>query len=117
MRQFAACVARQRPRTALTAVLLPYGSPEQRSAVANMVQMDEQRCIGNSLQSLRFGIELMAGGVAEHFLNNREAGVDPASVQAMTEAQLEARGVTPRNGMEDMGLCICAPTRRPCGSW
>jgi hypothetical protein len=105
MRRFSGCVARARRRWAETAVQLPIHGAEQNSYIARHLS-GEDDCMGYSGAELRFQPALVVGGMAEELIETHYRSADLGPVAQLSDAELEARGLMPRNGNEDFAICV-----------
>lgn len=105
MRAFAGCVARIRTPWAEGALALPFLSREQNDYVSRGIGGDDI-CMGHSPLALRFRVRSMVGGMAEELISIRYRSVSLDPVAQLTDAELESRGLAPRNTNEDFGLCV-----------
>lgn len=105
LRTFAFCLARARPRVAEAALTAPYLSGEQGNIIRRSVGGVEN-CMGYSGLELGFQANALPGGLAEQALEGRLARAELGSVAQLTQADIERLGLVPRNGYEDLALCV-----------
>jgi hypothetical protein len=105
MRTFARCVARNRPRLARAILAMPYLGEEQRQRVVGALGAQDN-CLGRSDVQLEFGPPSILEGMAVQMLEGPLAGGRLDTLGGLTEDQLGGHGLTPRNGYEDIALCI-----------
>src|SRR6218665_1372662 len=104
VRTYAMCFARSRTRTAEGILGMAYLSPEQNRRVTQAVNgidnCPSDAGIYEQLQS-----PPILEGMAAQLLLGRIEG-DLASVSGLTDEQVQTRGLRPRNGYEDLSLCM-----------
>ncbi len=105
LNQFARCFARKRPQTAATILALPYLSDEQAALVRKHVGgLDDCWATGDA--NLRLSPASMPGGIAEQLVFSRLTSAQVTSLPVLTEAQVKAAGIAPRNTAEDLAQCL-----------
>lgn len=105
MRRYATCLARSRPRWAEAMIALPFMSEDQAAAVQRD-QGGEEDCMGYSGLELSFRAPVLIGGMAEYLIESRYRAAPLEPVSHLGDADVEARALTPRNGYEDLALCV-----------
>jgi hypothetical protein len=102
------CAARNNERSAIRVLDHPFASREQSNGVDNLLSFS-QGCLNGGQMWLP--PQVFVTGLAEHFLATRYSGADVGKLRGLDEAQIDARGLQPRNMTEDVALCIV--TRAP----
>ncbi len=104
-RIYAMCLARSRPRVAEDILAMPYLSDEQtRRAAQRMGGLDT--CLTSTDLATESRAPSLLEGMAVQLLPARLAGANLTEVSALTDDQVVARGLRPRNGYEDFSLCM-----------
>ena len=104
---FGQCIAFREEKRTRRALELPLVSPEQ-AKVMNGAQDTFDECLGTSREFDQIGFSqlLLAGSAAEYFVRSSQAKVDMAPLLGMTDETLATTAFKPRNGLEDLGMCI-----------
>ncbi len=105
MRNFAGCVVRHRRRFAESTLALPYLGSEQEGLVRRGIGGFDD-CVGDPELALSFSVSAMVGGMAEQLIVSRYGRASIEAVERLTDADLERHGLGPRNGYEQLGLCV-----------
>lgn len=105
MRTYAACLLGNRPRVAASLIAAPFGGEEQIAIALRRVRGVDD-CMGRTGLAMRFPPESLVGGLAEAGLRARFATMDLAPVAALADADIARLGLTPRNGYEEIAICI-----------
>ncbi|HMG47385.1 MAG TPA: hypothetical protein VK614_08000 [Allosphingosinicella sp.] len=105
MHRYSACVARSHQRWAEAMIALPFMSEEQANAVRRQ-QGGEEDCMGYSGLELSFRAPLLVGGMAEYLIESRYRAAPLAPVSQLADSDVEAGALAPRNGYEDLALCV-----------
>lgn len=115
MRTFAACLLRNNPRTANEILLAPFASPEQQ-AVINRRVAGIHNCMGAGM-SMGFHAGGLAGALSEASLQSRFAAVNLERVSALTPDTITLLNLNPRNGYEELGLCVARRAPELVWAW
>jgi hypothetical protein len=103
---FSRCYARQNKLAARKILALPFAGSEQSDALAKDVGGVEE-CMGlNTGLTLKAPPPAMIGGMAEQLVLDDYAKADVSAFGSISDEQLDAAGLAPRNGNEDMALCL-----------
>lgn len=105
--QFGQCVARREGKSMKRALELPYGTDEQQKAMFGVMDSFDG-CLGNSedFDKLVTSGPLTAGGASEYFVKAEAKPADIAAIKGMSDEALAATAFKPRNGAEDLALCV-----------
>jgi hypothetical protein len=104
-RAYAMCLARSRPRIAEDILAMPYLSDEQtRRAAQRIGGLDT--CLTDTEVAAATRAPSLLEGMAVQLLQARLANANLADLSALTDDQITARGLQPRNGYEDFSLCM-----------
>src|SRR5205085_6050635 len=103
------------PRVANEILLQAYGSPEQQ-AVINRRVAGVHDCMGEGM-SLGFHTGGLAGALSEAALERRFATADLARVRDLNADTIAIYALTPRNGFEDLGLCVARRAPEAVRTW
>ena len=104
-RTYAMCLARSRPRVAEDILAMPYLSEDQtRRAAQRIGGLDT--CLTDTDIAASTRAPSMLEGMAVQLLQARLANTSLTEVSALTDEQVAARGLRPRNGYEDFSLCM-----------
>lgn len=105
IRAYAMCLARSRPRIAEDILALPYLSDDQtRRAAQRIAGLDS--CLTSTDLVAEARAPSLLEGMAVQLLQARLAGASLSEVSALTDDQVIAHGLRPRNGYEDFSLCM-----------
>jgi hypothetical protein len=102
---FSACLFYDRRRVATQILAAPYSSDRQVEIVRDEVQ-GVQDCMGRNGVSMALHAPTLAGGLAEAAVHARFGTADLTRLTALTDADVARTGLIPRNGYEDLALCI-----------
>jgi hypothetical protein len=104
-RAYAMCLARSRPRVAEDILALPYlGEEQTRRAAQRIAGLDT--CLTDTDVAAAARAPSILEGMAVQLLPARLAGANLTEVSALTDDQVVAHGLRPRNGYEDFSLCM-----------
>lgn len=105
--QFGQCLARREGKSMKRVLELSYGSGEQRKAMFGVMDSFDG-CLGDSedFDQLATTGTLTAGGASEYFLKVEAKPEDIVAVKGMTDEALAASAFKPRNGAEELALCV-----------
>lgn len=116
MRTFAGCLLRNKPRIAAEIMAEPFGSETQAAVVQRRVAGIND-CMGATGLSMGFSVRALAGALAEAELGNRFATTDLARVARLTGDDITVLSLTPRNGSEELGLCVVRRAPEAVRTW
>ena len=104
---FGQCIAQRNANLARRALELPFASEEQLKLLRSSVNTFDE-CLGSSpeFDTLAFPRVLFAGAAAERFVLANLRHIDLSTLAGMTDEALDKTEFKPRNGMEDVGLCV-----------
>ncbi|HTU12770.1 MAG TPA: hypothetical protein VMG08_17910 [Allosphingosinicella sp.] len=116
MRTYAACLVRNRSRVASEISAATYGSEDQfRLIRRHLAGADD--CMGASGLSMSVNPATLSGALAEVGLETRYASADLAPVTALSDEDIGRLNLTPRNGQEDLGLCVARRAPAAVRAW
>jgi len=104
-RAYAMCLARSRPLVAADILALPYLSDEQTRRAAQRINGIDACLTDTDLAAAARAPSLLEG-MAVELLQARLASASLGDVSALTDDQVIAHGLRPRNGYEDFSLCM-----------
>lgn len=104
MRTFAACLMRNNSRIAGDILARPFGSDEQQEVIDRRVA-GVHDCGGPGM-SLGFNARALAGALAEAGLMTRFGSTGLLRLTRLTADQITIINLNPRNGFEELGLCV-----------
>lgn len=109
--RFSRCVARDRRLWSDQVLSLPYAG-EQQSAFIKKGIGGLDVCLGETHYSLELSPGTILGGLAEQRVVELSAGHDFRSLAAITDKQLNASPIAPRNLTEDFAMCFAREAPR-----
>lgn len=104
-RAYAMCLARSRPRIAEDILAMPYLSDDQTRRAAQRIGGLDTCLTSTDLVAAARAPSLLEG-MAVQLLQARLSDASLSEVAALTDDQVVARGLRPRNGYEDFSLCM-----------
>lgn len=104
---FGQCIAQREVKPVRRALELPFASPEQMKILFGTIETYDA-CLGtsNEFDALTFPPILFAGAAAEWFVRLEQRKIDLTPLAGMTDKALAESAYKPRNGLEDLGLCV-----------
>lgn len=102
---FSTCLFSERRPLANLVLAAPYSSDRQVAVIRDAMQ-GEQDCLGRSGLAMAVSAPTLAGALAEAGVHARFAAADFSRVSALTDAEVARDGLMPRNGYEDLALCV-----------
>jgi hypothetical protein len=104
---FGQCIAFREEKRTRRALEQPLVSPEQVKLL-NGARDTFDDCLGTSDQfdQIAYSQVLLAGSAAEYFVRTTQQKMDLGPLAGMTDEALAGTAFKPRNGLEDLGMCI-----------
>jgi hypothetical protein len=115
MRTFAACLLRNNSRVATDILLQPLSSGAQQAVIDRRVA-GVHDCTGAGIGT-GFNALTLAGALAEAGLQARFADADLGRITALTPDTITLLNLNPRNGYEDLGLCVVRRAPEAVRAW
>jgi len=116
MRTLAACLVRNNWRVANEILAMPYGSAEQVDVINRRVA-GVHDCMGESGLTVGFSAPILAGALSEAALQTRFGTADLGRLTRLSADEITILALTPRNGFEDLGLCVARRAPEAVRAW
>lgn len=115
LRIFAACVQGTRSSVATEILMQPFGSEQQRAVIERRMG-SVRSCLRPGMET-DFGAGALAGALAEAALQARYETTILRRVSDLSRDMITMRGLDPRSGYEELGLCVARRAPEAVRAW